>query len=109
LQALVLLDDVQFVEAARALAERTLKETDAPVARLFERLTARPPRPEEAALLAQLLRDELAAFRAEPERAAALIAVGERPADAALDPAVLAATTVVAQAVLNLDATTWQR
>jgi hypothetical protein len=112
LQALVLLDDVQFVEAARVLAERTLREVDDPdgrIARLFERLTARLPEAGELAVLRRLLEDELSAFRAAPERALALASVGERPRAAELEAVDVAALTVVAQAVLNLDACVWKR
>jgi hypothetical protein len=112
LQALVLLDDVQFVEAARVLAERTLLEVDDPdarIARIFERLTARAPDAAELVVLRRLLEDELAAFHAEPERALALASVGERPPAAGLEAADVAALTVVAQAVLNLDASVWKR
>jgi mono/diheme cytochrome c family protein len=112
LQALVLLDDVQFVEAARVLAERTLREVDDPdghIARIFERLTARLPEPAELAVLRRLLAEERAAFLAEPGRALALASVGERPRAAELEPVDVAALTVVAQAVLNLDACVWKR
>ena len=112
LQALVLLDDVQFVEAARVLAERCLRERDDDASRLtdlFGRLAGRPPEARERALLAELLAEQRRAFAGAPERAQALRAMGEQPVASELDDVEVAAWTVVAQTVLNLDAFTWKR
>ena len=113
LQAFVLLNDPQFVEAARALGERTLKEggaTDAAKVRFaFRSLATREPTPTEAKALEALLLGQRAEFTKDPESAKKLIAVGESKADASLSPVELAAATVLAQAVLNLDATLWKR
>jgi hypothetical protein len=97
LQALVLLNDPAFVEAAGALARRMLtKESDEARAVLGFRLClARRPEPAEVDVLVQLARSERALFTAEPDRAA-LLAPGE-------DPVELAVWTVVANALLNLD------
>jgi hypothetical protein len=107
LQALVLWNDEQFVEAARALAARTLGEAlpddRARLVQLFARCATRAPDEEELALLA----DALAGFRARyaeaPDEAAELLDVGESMAPVELDPAELAAWTMLANAVLNLD------
>lgn len=115
LQALVLLNDVQFVEAARVLAERMLREApEAPIAALFSRLTGRLPRESEAAVLLELFTDQRAAFLADPDGVAALLGAGERPLSepfiaSAPDRAELAALTIVAQVTANLDATVWKR
>ena len=106
LQALVLLNDPIYVEAARVLAERMVRERGASAAaRLryaFERCVARPPTAEEAAVLLALLETERAAYAADPAAAAALVAVGAAPVARDLDPIELAAWTSVARALLNL-------
>jgi hypothetical protein len=112
-QAFVLLNDTPFVEASRVLAEKAIQQAgSSPEERLrfmFRRLTAREPNPGETKLLLDLLQEQKDLFTKEPDRAAKLIAVGERPRDAALNAVELAATTETAQAILNLDATVWKR
>ena len=112
-QGFVLLNDAQFVEAARVLAEKTIKSAGTNSADrvrfAFQRLTAREPDQRELKLLEQLLREQRDLFSKEQTRAAKLIAVGDRKPDAALDPIDLAATTELTQAILNLDATVWKR
>jgi hypothetical protein len=109
LQALTLLNDVTFVEAARALAARALAEGgDTPESRLklaFRLALARPPRADELEILRVGLRAHLARFREDPEAARALLRVGERPAVGSLDPAEHAAYTAVANLILSLDET----
>jgi hypothetical protein len=113
LQALVLLNDVQFVEAARVLAEEAVRrhggDAAARIEFVFRRLCTRVPTAAEAALLAGLLETRRAVYAAEPDAARALLAQGATPADCALDAVEVAATTAVAQAVLNLDATLVKR
>jgi hypothetical protein len=106
LQALVTLNDVQFVEASRALAERAIKEagdTDGRLDVIARRLLARLLRPEEKAVVRATLDDLLAFYKEHGDEAGKLIAVGESKADAAMDPADLAAWTVLANQVMNLD------
>jgi hypothetical protein len=107
LQALALLNDVQVVEAARFLGERFLKSpaetVEGRIQDLFLRVTSRPPRPQEVTILAALYRDQQAIYRAQPEDAKKLLAVGEKPNTAGLDPIDLAAATVLGEALLNLD------
>jgi hypothetical protein len=109
LQALVTLNDTQFVEAARMLAERMMKEGgESPAARNaygFELATARLPDGEEMQAMREVYRDALATYRADPGRAAELLAVGESPRDESLAVIQHAATTIVASLVLNLDET----
>jgi hypothetical protein len=107
LQSLVLLNDPQFLEAARTLAERLLTEhpTD-PNARgreAFRRLTGRFPDARESAVLEQLYREQSDFFRANPEAAAQYLAIGERPRQESLPAPDLAATAVLASAVMNHD------
>jgi len=112
-QAFVLLNDVQFVEAARVLAQKALEEnstsTEAQIRFVFRRLTGRQPEQTEARLLTELLREQGAMFEKEPERAEKLIAVGERKRDPAQPAGQLAAMTALVQTVMNLDATVWKR
>jgi hypothetical protein len=112
-QAFVLLNDTQFVEAARVLAEKAMREGGANVrdriSFAFWRLTARPPEPKELETLAALWQEQKEIFTKEPDRASQLIAVGDRARDPSLDAGDLAAMTIVAQAILNLDVTMWKR
>ncbi|MFN0067399.1 MAG: PSD1 and planctomycete cytochrome C domain-containing protein [Limisphaerales bacterium] len=108
LQALILLNDPTYIEASRKLAERLLRErgTDADrIAYAFRLATARLPRSAEAAALAELLEAQRRHYSADRASALKLLAVGESPRDEALEPAELAAWTMVASAILNLDET----
>jgi hypothetical protein len=109
LQALELMNDPTFVEAARALAQRTLPEAGAsPAARVahaFRLAAARRPSAQEARILEELARARLAAYRADPAAARKLLAVGESKPDPALDPVELAAWTAVSSVILSLDET----
>ncbi len=107
LQALVLLNDVQYVEAARVLAERLLTEggdtPDARIATAFRLLTSRTPRPGELAAVRTLYEQERATFAADVPAARALSRAGEKPPARGLDPVDVAAWTVVASTILNTD------
>jgi len=112
LQALILLNDVQYVEAARVLAQRVMlaQEDDAARITLGFRLAAnRAPSPAELDRLLRLLETQRALFAQSPEDAAALLAQGGSARDETLDATQHAAMTVVMHAVLNLDATVWLR
>lgn len=107
LQALVLLNDPQFVEAARKLAEQAaLRHPDdiaSRMATLFTALTSREPLADELAVLVAAYREQQALFAAAPDGAVAYTAVGESPVDTSLDPVELAATTALAQGVMNFE------
>ncbi|MGV3661075.1 MAG: DUF1553 domain-containing protein, partial [Prosthecobacter sp.] len=106
LQALVLLNDETYVEAARALATWALAQKGDDAARLaqaFRRVTSREPEKEELAMLTGLLGKQRARFAAQPEEARKLIAVGTTQHGRELDAVELAAWTVALHAVLNLD------
>jgi Protein of unknown function (DUF1553)/Protein of unknown function (DUF1549)/Concanavalin A-like lectin/glucanases superfamily/Planctomycete cytochrome C len=109
LQALVLLNDPTYVEAARALAERTLLEGGADekgrVAFAFRLATSRKPSGKETGVLRRLLETELKSFEQNPQAATKLLAVGESARDKRLNPVELAAWTTVASVILNLDET----
>ncbi len=108
LQALVTLNDPQFVEAARVLAQKEggvkdKKDEGKLINSFFKAVVSRPARPQEVALLQQLYAEELADFRKNPKRAAELLAVGEYPVDKKRNPVELAAWTVVTSTIMNFD------
>ena len=108
LQALVLLNDPQFVEAARAFAERILHRSGDDTERLehaFRAAVSRPPTAKELAVLHRALARERSTFAATPAAAAKLLAIGEAPRDAGLAPIEHAAWTQVAAVLLNLSET----
>lgn len=106
LQALVVMNDPQFIEASRNLAQQAMKAGGEDAQRLSaisQRLLCRPLRAEEIAILQASLKDLRAHYQAVPEDATALISVGETKPDAKLPPAELAAWTMVSSQVMNLD------
>ena len=107
MQALMLMNDPQFFEAARAFAERTLKEggetVETRIGYIFEAATARLPKPKEEALLLETFQAHYQELAAHPEAAKELIAVGESPPDETLDAVEVAAWTMIANLILNLD------
>jgi hypothetical protein len=107
LQALTLLNDPIFVEAARKLAERSIHEGGAaPDARLefaFRLATGRAPDDEEKVILRRKLDEMLTAYQADPAGARLLVAVGASPSDPSIPIGELAAYTAVANMILNLD------
>ncbi|MEE8467814.1 MAG: PSD1 and planctomycete cytochrome C domain-containing protein [Planctomycetota bacterium] len=108
LQALVTLNDDQFVEAARHLAERMLKGGETFAARLdvgFVLCTARPADDLRRSVMSEIFEEQLAVFTEDPARAEELLSVGESERDTELDQAQHAAWTVLASMLLNLDET----
>jgi hypothetical protein len=107
LQALVTLNGVQYVEAARHMAQQALTEgggtDEGRVDFIARRLLARPLRAEELAVVRASLTDLLAYYRDHAEDAGKLIAVGESKADPSLDAATLAAWTMLTNQMMNLD------
>ncbi len=109
LQALVLLNDPTYVEAARALAERVVVEagggTDSRITHAFRLATARRPAAREISVLRKLYQTQLASYRRNPAAAESLLRVGESERRTRLNAAELAAWTMVASTILNLDET----
>ncbi|MFN3323852.1 MAG: DUF1553 domain-containing protein [Bryobacteraceae bacterium] len=107
LQALALMNDVTFVEAARAMAQRMMVEGGVkPEERIeygFRLVTARRPNETEQSVLIGHLRHQLDLFQTHPQGAAKLIAQGESKPPASLGAPELAAYTSVASLILNLD------
>ncbi len=107
LQALNLMNDVTYVEAARMLAERMMKEGGAAEAErlswAFRAVTSRPPDQAEQQTLLENLNAQLAYFRSHPRGAEKLLMIGEKRNDAKLNTAELAAYATTASLILNLD------
>jgi hypothetical protein len=109
LQALVLLNDPTYVEAARVFAQHILQKGGRGLTQqvdwAFERALSRKPAPEERRVLEDLYQKSMTRFHSVPADAAELIHAGEAPQAAGLKPADLAAMTTVARAILNLHET----
>ncbi|MBM4097731.1 MAG: DUF1549 domain-containing protein [Planctomycetes bacterium] len=106
LQALALLNEVTFVEAARGLAERMAGAGGDARSRLslgVRLALARPATGRELDILESGLRDDLSRCRADAKAAASLASAGDKPARPGLDPAEVAAYTLAANVLLNLD------
>jgi hypothetical protein len=109
LQALALMNDLQFVEASRAFAQRILTEggqdVNDRISHAFRLATSRKPGTDEARVLRETLRQQLAEFGKNKEAAEKLLGVGGFKASESLDPVELAAWTTIASMILNLDET----
>jgi len=109
LQALALMNDPTYIEAARVLATRTLteggKDIRSRLAYAFRLATARVPSGQETAVLRELFSRQVDRYRREGKAGIDLIRVGDSQPDPRLDARELAAWTVVASAILNLDET----
>jgi mono/diheme cytochrome c family protein len=109
LQALVLLNDPAYVEAARVLGQRIMREggasTEERIAFAFALCTARRPQAKELDVLSHVYATQLARFRQNPSAATKLTSVGEMPRPMDLDVAELAAWTTIGNILLNLDET----
>jgi hypothetical protein len=106
LQALVVMNDPQFVEASRVLAQQMLKNSknlDEQIEYGFMALTSRKPSIKELGILKELYNEEYSDFRKNPGRVKQILTAGEYPVDKQLNPAQLAAGTIVASTVMNFD------
>ena len=107
LQALILLNGVQYVEAARVLGEQLWQGSGGDVEAMIRegclRCWSREPDEAELGILKRLWGEQLQHFAGQPERAAELLSVGQRKAVAGVLPAEAAAATVLAQALLAYD------
>jgi hypothetical protein len=104
LQALVLLNDTQFVEAYRKLAERAIKSSanvDQQLTTLWRLAVRRHPDANEMAAIRKFRETELAHLQQKPDEAKKLLAIGVTPADPSVDPNQLAAMTVLTAGVMN--------
>lgn len=109
LAALALMNDVQFVEAARHMAQRAMLEGGStPEKRAtfaFRLATSRVPTSEELGVLVDLYQKHLAHYQSDVEAAQKLLAVGESPRNESLETSELAAWTMISNLILNLDET----
>jgi hypothetical protein len=109
LQALILMNDPTYVEASRKLAERILTEAgpdaEGRIAFAFRLVTARPPHPAEVAVLRKVLDEQLAVYHKDARAALKLLKVGEAPRQDKFNAAEVAAWSVLASILLNLDET----
>ncbi len=106
LQALVTMNDTQFMEAARNLAERAYKSgatVDARVDFLSRNVVSRLLNPQEKQIAAKAYRTFMQRYDAHPEEAKQLLTVGDKQADPAVPAAEYAALTMLANQMLNLD------
>lgn len=115
LQAFVLMNDVQFAEAARVFAENTLDSSDGVtdtqrrIDLMFSRATGRNADHVELRALSTLLDDQLKYFSNHPEDAKLVASVGKHPIKDKIRRDVVAGWTMLAQVVLNSDACVWKR
>jgi hypothetical protein len=106
LQALQLMNDIQHYEAARGLAQRMMMSSTDVAARItfaYRTVLARPPAPEESAVVLDLYQCQMRKYEAMPEDAKKAITFGESPPATGLAERELAAWTLVANLILNLD------
>lgn len=102
------MNDPTYLEAARVLATRTLKQkgTDSErIAFLFRSAISRSPDKREQQILKHLLQQQQKIYHSAPGTAQQLIQVGEMPVEATIPPAELAAWTMLASTILNMDET----
>jgi len=113
LQALVLLNDPQFVEAARVLGQRMLKkhgtDIDSAAAEMFRVLTSRQPSPAERKILRKLYDEQLQDFQKDVAKAERLLKVGDAPRDSSIAAPRLAAAAVLASVLMNFDESVMKR
>jgi hypothetical protein len=107
LQALILLNGIQYVEAARVLGELLHRDANGDPAQMVERASlrclSRHPDVREQEILVRLYEEQLKHFEANPTEADQLIRIGQKPPDPSISAAKIAAATVLAQALLNHD------
>jgi len=113
LQALVLMNDIQFVEASKILAERMQKEggntLDEQIAHAFRLALSRFPKEEEKTILKGLFETQSERFDKNPKEALDLLSVGNKEIDKSLNFKTTAALTMVANTILNHDETYMKR
>jgi len=107
LQALVMFNSPQFVEASRVLAEQLVRrygnDLSGSVKELFRTLTSRDATEQEQSLLIGLFERQRERFSGATDKANQLLSIGDTPPDTSLDPALVAATTSLTISLLNFD------
>ncbi len=106
MQALTLLNDATYVEAARVFAARIIKEGGKTVTErinwAYQSVLSRLPQPQELAVITTLYEKHHGEYTSNPDAAAVLVATGEAPRTEEVEPDELAAWTSVARVILNL-------
>ena len=105
------MNDPQFVEAARIIAERVMKETEEEgrITYTFRLLTSREPTQQELTLLQEMYQDQYERFSRFPEKTKGMLEEGEYPIDRNLDQTSLAAHAVIVNTIMNFDASVIKR
>jgi hypothetical protein len=107
LQSLVLMNDPQFVEAARLLGERMMKENDGEITDrisfAFRVLTSREPSNEELRILQNLYEEQILVFEEDKKKTIDWLSIGEYPADKNLNKTELASCSFIASTIMNFD------
>ena len=105
MQALVLLNDEQYVEASRHIAERALEAPSLKeqITKAFRMVLTRTPSQQEIAILTMLFKDQYVIFSEDPDSALTLLTTGESGWDSGLDVPTLAAFTMLSSALLSYD------
>ncbi|NRB46760.1 MAG: DUF1553 domain-containing protein [Saprospiraceae bacterium] len=111
LQALVLLNDPIFLEAAKVLGQKMSKATsnEAAIASAFRSLSGRAPTHDELQVLLELQQQEIQKFKTESTKTEGWLTAGDFALDSSIDPALLAANAVVASTIINADASVIKR
>ena len=107
LQALIMLNGIQYVEAARVCAESLLRDHQGNVAKMveagYQRCLSHTPSPREIEILVQLYGEQLEYYQSHSAEAEKLVKIGNAPRDEAIPLAQAAASTILVQALLNHD------
>jgi hypothetical protein len=107
LQACVMMNGPQFVEASRMLAQRLIQQhqdkTEAIIVDMFRMLTSRHPTDQETAVLTKLVEEQVNYFQEDPKRAEAFLQNGDTPRDAKIPAVRLAAIGMLANTLMNFD------
>lgn len=111
LQALVLLNDPIFLEAAKVLGQKISQASDSEeaIASAFQSLSGRAPTTDELKVLLELQEQEIQKFKTDSSKTKGWLSAGDFALDASLDPALLAANAVVASTIINSDASLIKR
>ena len=107
LQALIMLNGIQYVEAARVCAESLVRDHQGNVAKMveagYQRCLSHTPSPREIEILVQLYGEQLEYYQSHSAEAEKLVKIGNAPRDEAIPLAQAAASTILVQALLNHD------
>lgn len=111
LQALVLLNDPIFLEAAKVLGQKISKESDSKTAisEAFRSLSGRTPTKDELQVLVELQQQQIEKFRTDAGKANGWLTAGDFVLDTSVDPALVAANAVVVSTIINADASVIKR